>query len=154
MVTAVYAAEPAEERGREVCGREGGSHPVLDATFILTRDGVEVPQSECAPGSVVNDRKYLFSKYVSYAYRIVMARSGLVAVERVKRRRDTDLVVVEYRLPAMSGSDVMKEIKDVAPSILVLIVTVYGDEEVGSRHSGRRPQLSEETQQKEHSTRA
>jgi CheY-like chemotaxis protein len=66
----------------------------------------------------------------SYAYRIVMARSGLVAVERVKRRRDTDLVVVEYRLPAMSGSDVMKEIKDVAPSILVLIVTAYDDEEV------------------------
>ncbi len=66
----------------------------------------------------------------SYAYRIVMARSGLVAVERVKRRPDTDLVVVKYRLPAMSGSDVMKEIKDVAPSILVLIVTAYGDEEV------------------------
>jgi hypothetical protein len=36
----------------------------------------------------------------SYAYRIVMARSGLVAVERVKRRRDTDLFVVEYRLRA------------------------------------------------------
>ena len=65
-----------------------------------------------------------------YTYRIVMARSGLVAVERVKRRRDTDFVVVEYRLPAMSGSDVMKEIRDIAPSILVLIVTAYGDEGV------------------------
>ena len=30
----------------------------------------------------------------------------------------------------MSGSDVMKEIRDIAPSILVHIVTAYGDEEV------------------------
>jgi len=30
----------------------------------------------------------------------------------------------------MSGSDVMKEIRDIAPSILVLIVTAYGDEGV------------------------
>jgi DNA-binding response OmpR family regulator len=30
----------------------------------------------------------------------------------------------------MSGIDVMKEIKDVEPSVLVLIATVCGDEEV------------------------
>ena len=34
------------------------------------------------------------------------------------------------RLPDMSGIDVMKEIKDIAPSVLVIIVTAYGDEEV------------------------
>jgi CheY-like chemotaxis protein len=79
----------------------------------------------------------------SYAYRIVMARSGLVAVERVKQRRDTDLVVVEYRLPAMSGIDVMKEIKDVEPSVLVIIVTAYGDGEVAVEafRSGARDYL-------------
>ena len=72
-----------------------------------------------------------------------MARSGLVAVERVKRRCDTDLVVVEYRLPSMSSSDVMKEFRDVAPSILLLIVTAYGDEEaeVEAFRSGARNYL-------------
>ena len=34
------------------------------------------------------------------------------------------------RLPDMSGIDVMKEIKDVEPSVLVIIVTACGDEEV------------------------
>jgi len=34
------------------------------------------------------------------------------------------------RLPDMSGIDVMKEIKDIAPSVLVIIVTPDGDEEV------------------------
>jgi two-component system response regulator YesN len=48
----------------------------------------------------------------------------------VKRRSDIDLAVIEYRLPDMSGIDVMKEIKDHAPSVLVIIGTAYGDEEV------------------------
>ena len=41
----------------------------------------------------------------------------------------------------MSGSDVMKEIRDIAPSILVLIVTAYGDEEVEAFRSGARNYL-------------
>ena len=46
-------------------------------------------------------------------------------------------------LPDMSGIDVMKEIKDVEPSILVLIATAYGDEEaaVEAFRSGARDYL-------------
>jgi YesN/AraC family two-component response regulator len=75
----------------------------------------------------------LLEQYVeslSDAYRIVTAETGRVAIDRVRRCSDIDLAVIEYRLPDMSGIDVMKEIKDVAPSILVLIVTAYGDEDV------------------------
>ena len=82
---------------------------------------------------IVDDDAALLDRYVeslSDAYRIVTAQTGRVAIERVKRRSDIDLVVVEYRLPDMSGIDVMKEIKDAAPSVLVLIATAYGDEEV------------------------
>jgi YesN/AraC family two-component response regulator len=61
----------------------------------------------------------------------------------VKRRSDIDLAVIEYRLPDMSGIDVMKEIKDVAPSVLVIIATAYGDEEVAVEafRSGARDYL-------------
>ena len=82
---------------------------------------------------IVDDDTALLDRYVeslSDAYRVVTAQTGRVAIERVKRRSDIDLVVVEYRLPDMSGIDVMKEIKDAAPSVLVLIATAYGDEEV------------------------
>jgi YesN/AraC family two-component response regulator len=43
----------------------------------------------------------------------------------------------------MSGIDVMKEIKDVAPSVLVIIVTAYGDEDVAVEafRSGARDYL-------------
>ena len=42
-----------------------------------------------------------------------MARNGRVKVERVKRRRDSDLAVVEDRVPDMFGDDVMKKSEDV-----------------------------------------
>jgi YesN/AraC family two-component response regulator len=84
-----------------------------------------------------------YAESLSDAYRIVLSRSGRVAVDRVMRRSDIHLAVIEYRLPDMSGIDVMKEIKDFAPSILVIIVTAYGDEDVAVEafRSGARDYL-------------
>ncbi len=82
---------------------------------------------------IVDDDAALVERYLeslSDAYRIVTAETGRVAVERVQRRSDIDLAVIEYRLPDMSGIDIMKEIKDVEPAVLVIIATAYGDEEV------------------------
>jgi two-component system, response regulator YesN len=95
---------------------------------------------------IVDDDTALLERYVESladAYRIVTAQTGRLAIERVKRRSDIDLVVIEYRLPDMSGIDVMKEIKDVEPSVLVLIATAYGDEEVAVEafRSGARDYL-------------
>ena len=98
------------------------------------------------PQILLVDDIALLDQYVeslSDAYRVVTAQTGRVAIERVKRRSDIDLAVIEYRLPDMSGIDVMKEIKDVAPSVLVIIVTAYGDEEVAVEafRSGARDYL-------------
>jgi YesN/AraC family two-component response regulator len=95
---------------------------------------------------IVDDDTALLAQYVeslSDAYRVVTTQTGRVAVERVERRSDIDLAVIEYRLPDMSGIDVMKEIKDIAPSVLVIIVTAYGDEEVAVEafRSGARDYL-------------
>ena len=90
---------------------------------------------------VDDDTGYVES--LSDAYGVVSAQSGRVAIERVRRRSDIDLAVIEYRLSDMSGIDVMKEIKDVAPSVLVIIVTAYGDEDVAveSFRNGARDYL-------------
>ncbi len=95
---------------------------------------------------IVDDDTALLNRYVesfSDAYRVVTVQTGRVAIERVKRCNDIDLAVVEYRLSDMSGIEVMKEIKDVEPSILVLIATAYGDEEVAVEafRSGARDYL-------------
>jgi YesN/AraC family two-component response regulator len=90
---------------------------------------------------VDEDKGYVES--LSDAYRVVAVETGRVAIDRVKRRSDIDLAVIEYRLSDMSGIDVMKEIKDVEPSILVIIATAYGDEEVAVEafRSGARDYL-------------
>jgi len=95
---------------------------------------------------IVDDDDGFRDQYIeglSDAYRVVTARTGRMAVERVERRSDIDLAVIEYRLSDMSGIDVMKEIKDIAPSVLVIIATAYGDEEVAVEafRSGARDYL-------------
>jgi DNA-binding NtrC family response regulator len=88
---------------------------------------------------IVEDDNVLLDMYIenlSDSYRIVTAQSGRIAVERVQRKSDIELAVIDYQLPDMSGIDVMKEIKDIAPSVLVIIATAYGDEDVAVRHSG------------------
>jgi two-component system, response regulator YesN len=107
---------------------------------------------------IVDDDTTLLDRYVesfSDAYRVVTVQTGRVAIERVKRRSDIDLVVVEYRLSDMSGIDVMKEIKDVEPSVLVLIATAYGDEEVAVEafRSGARDYLKKPFSMSELSTK-
>ncbi len=102
-----------------ISGRRGANRACPSA------DGNTVPSQILV---VDDDPGYVES--LSDAYRIVSVQTGRVAVELVKRRRDIDLAVIEYRLPDLSGIDVMKEIKDVEPSVLVIIVTAYGDEDV------------------------
>jgi two-component system response regulator YesN len=95
---------------------------------------------------IVDEDTDLLDRYVesfSDSYRVVTVQTGRVAIERVKRCNDIDLAVIEYRLPDMSGIDVMKEIKDFEPSVLVLIATAYGDEDVAVEafRSGARDYL-------------
>jgi two-component system response regulator YesN len=84
-----------------------------------------------------------YRENLSDSYRIVTSQGGRMAIERVERKSDIDLAVIEYRLPDMSGIDVMKEIKDIAPSVLVIIATAYGDEDVAVEafRSGARDYL-------------
>ncbi len=95
---------------------------------------------------IIDEDTDLLDRYVesfSDSYRVVTIQTGRVAIERVKRCNDIDLAVIEYRLSDMSGIDVMKEIKDIEPSILVLIATAYGDEDVAVEafRSGARDYL-------------
>jgi two-component system, response regulator YesN len=107
---------------------------------------------------IVDDDTAFLDRYVeslSDAYRLVSAQTGRTAIERVKRRSDIDLVVIEYRLSDMSGIDVMREIKDIEPSVLVLIATAYGDEEVAVEafRSGARDYLKKPFSMSELSTK-
>ena len=84
----------------------------------------------------------MYSENLSDSYRIFTAQTGRVAVERVQRKSDIELAVIDYQLPDMSGIDVMKEIKDIAPSVLVIIATAYGDEDVAVEAFRGAPEIT------------
>lgn len=85
----------------------------------------------------------LYEASLSDVYRVTAVSSGTEAIDCVRRNPDIDVAVVDYKLPDLSGIDVMKEIKEIRPSIPVIIVTGYGDEEtaVEAFRSGARDYL-------------
>lgn len=58
------------------------------------------------------------------------ALTGREAIAAVRRVQKIDLVVLDYKLSDMSGLEVLKEIKKTVPSVPVLVVTAFGDEDV------------------------
>lgn len=61
-------------------------------------------------------------------FSVMTAASGSEAVRCLSEA--ICLVILDYRLPDMSGIEVLKEIKRTRPSTHVIIVTGYGDEDV------------------------
>lgn len=86
-------------------------------------------------------------------YRVLTATSGSTALAIDLNR--IDLAVVDYKLPDMSGVEVIKEIKRIKPSIPIIFVTAYGDEDLvvrsfraGTKDYVRKPFSYQELQKK------
>lgn len=94
--------------------------------------------SECAVQRLpkilfVEDEASLLQSYSSVyneRYRMVAASSGLEALRQAKLQQDIDMAVVDFRLPDISGTEVLTAIKAMKPSIPVIMVTGYGNEDV------------------------
>lgn len=61
-------------------------------------------------------------------YRVTTARSGRRAVEAFEKA-SYDLVISDIRMPDMSGVDVLRHVKGVAPETPVIMVTAYSSAE-------------------------
>lgn len=73
-------------------------------------------------------------QYYSYAleekYIIQTATSGKKAIDHVNHPESIELVILDYKLPDMSGIEVLRTIKRIKPALPVIIITAYGDEDV------------------------
>lgn len=61
-------------------------------------------------------------------YEVECAKDGKEALERFNNRR-FDTAVVDLKMPGMDGIEVMKQIKQIAPQTVVIIITAYGTAE-------------------------
>jgi len=77
---------------------------------------------------IVDDKESMLkmlSKLLGGQYRVETASSGAKAVA-LFRRKPTDLVLSDIRMPDMSGMDVLNTIKQESPDTEVILMTAYG----------------------------
>jgi len=58
-------------------------------------------------------------------YEVAIAEDGLAASKEVKKQ-EIDLVITDVRIPKLDGIELLKEIKRISSSTLVVVITAYG----------------------------
>lgn len=66
---------------------------------------------------------------LSDLYAVTVVHDGKSALEKIEAENNsTNVVVLDYRLPDMSGLEVLREIKKTKPHIPVIFISAYGDD--------------------------
>lgn len=63
-------------------------------------------------------------------YDVLQASSGSEALDILKRPNEIDIVVLDVMMPGMRGTETLKEIKKLSPSLAIVIVTGFSSTEV------------------------
>jgi two-component system response regulator YesN len=63
-------------------------------------------------------------------YDVIEASNGDKALGLLKRPNDIDLVILDVKMPGLSGTTILKKIKDMLPDIGVIILTGYGSKDI------------------------
>jgi len=59
-------------------------------------------------------------------YRTITADDGKKAVQKVIEN-NPDIILLDIRMPEMDGIQVLEKVREINPSVLVIIITAYGD---------------------------
>ncbi|MBN4067342.1 sigma-54-dependent Fis family transcriptional regulator [Simkania negevensis] len=70
-------------------------------------------------------RSFLIEALGRQGYEVTGAESGEKAVQLLKEK-NYDLVITDMKMPGLSGMDVLRKIKELAPSTVVIIMTAFG----------------------------
>jgi len=71
--------------------------------------------------------KILEKTFNPIGFKVLTANNAKDALVKVKKDKP-QLVFLDVRMPDMSGFDVLKEIKNINPKIIVVMLTVFDDE--------------------------
>jgi two-component system response regulator HydG len=69
---------------------------------------------------------------LNWQYEIFEADNGLSAIEEA-RRRNFDLILMDIRMPGISGMDALEQITSLKPDVPVLIMTAYISDEIANQ---------------------
>jgi two-component system, NtrC family, response regulator AtoC len=71
-------------------------------------------------------RETLKESLVDEGYRVTLAKNGKECLETVSSV-EVDLILLDMKLPDMSGIDVLRRLREANPDIVVIMMTAYGD---------------------------
>lgn len=80
---------------------------------------------------IVDDDKsirYSLKRMLEGSFAILTAQNGEEALQQI-RLNSPDLILMDIKMPGRTGIDVLKEIKQIDPKILVVLMTAYGTTE-------------------------
>lgn len=78
-------------------------------------------------------RQLMARVLVSEGFRVLEARHGLEAADVFRDHGDAiDLLITDVRMPFVSGTDLIDELRRLRPSLRVLFVTGYPDDRTAS----------------------
>ena len=82
---------------------------------------------------VVDDEKDIRDAFKTIleteGYRVLTASSGKACLDVLKKEKKVCLVILDILMPKMTGITCLKKIRELYPTLKVLIVTVVGGEE-------------------------
>lgn len=73
-------------------------------------------------------REFLEIMLKKEGYEVSTAEDGAVALETIKKK-SFDLVISDLQMPNMTGIDLLKQIRDVAPATVFMMITAFGTTE-------------------------
>jgi len=71
-------------------------------------------------------RVLLMEVFSNEGYETYQASNGKLALE-IARTHSPDLVLLDMKIPGMDGLDILKHLKNIDPSIKVIMMTAYGE---------------------------
>lgn len=74
-------------------------------------------------------RRLLFEAFQEEGYTVELAASGKEAVEKVQTEIP-DIILMDMKMPGMNGLEALHEIKKIYDSVLVIMMTAYGELEI------------------------
>ena len=82
---------------------------------------------------IVDDDNHFRSEFrciLEEEYEVFEAASGEEAVEIIKKPNIIDLAIIDVKMPGIQGTEVLKQLKQLQPGLIIIIFTGYGSKDV------------------------
>jgi two-component system response regulator (stage 0 sporulation protein F) len=71
-------------------------------------------------------RRFLYEAFSEEGYNVETASSGTEAVKKASAKLPS-LILLDVKMPGMSGLETLEELRQIAPDIPVVMMTAYGE---------------------------